>query len=77
MDIEDRLKRLENAVSSLIEYINTYNINTVRRDYDSWQRRQEALHRHRLNFEYTVSEQVYPNTRGEEEGEDEIDVGSI
>ena len=76
MDIEDRLKRLENAVSSLIEYVNKYNINTVKRDYDTWQRRQEALHRHKLSFEYNVSGQVYPDPR-KVEGEDEIDVDSI
>ena len=73
MDIEDRLKKLENAVSFLIEYVSKYNINTAKRDYDTWQRRQEALHRHKLSFEYTVS---YPNPR-EVEGEDKIDGDSI
>ena len=59
-----------------LPWLNTYKNATQtpsKWDYDTWQRRQEELHRHRLRFEYTDSEQV-PR---EVEGEDEIDGGSI
>jgi len=53
----------------------------VKRDYDSYQRREEALHRHRLRFDYTVSALVHPSTWNppdkSEQGEDEIDGSAI
>jgi len=52
------------AVSSLIDYINKYNINTVKRDYDCFLKREEASHRHKLSYDYTVGTLVWPNPPG-------------
>ena len=64
MNTDQRLKRLESVVSSLIDYINKYNINTVKRDYDCFLKREEASHRHKLSYDYTVGTLVWPNPPG-------------
>ena len=74
MNTDQRLQRLESVVTSLIDYINKYNINTLRRDYNTFLKREEASHRHKLRFDYTVGALVQPNICGEnEQAEDEID----
>jgi len=54
MDVEQRVRKLETLVTLLVEYINRYNItNVVNANHLQLLSlsRDEALHRHRVNYE--------------------------
>jgi len=83
MDTEQRIRRLENTLALLHDYIDRYNItNVITVDYLRLLslRREEALLRHRINYEYnnnnnssSSSSSSNNNVDREEEEEDEID----
>lgn len=52
MDYGQRLKRLGNVGTLLLDYTSRYNINTFRVDYDCCVKREEASCRHKLIYEF-------------------------
>ena len=72
MDVEQRVRKLETLVTLLVEYINRYNIsNAVNANHLQLLSlsRDEALHRHRINYEV----RSHKNDDDDELAEDEID----
>jgi len=52
MDYGQRLKRLGNVGTLLLDYTSRHNINTFRVDYDCCVKREEASCRHKLIYEF-------------------------
>jgi len=77
MDVEQRVRKLKTLVSLLVEYINRYNItNVVNANHLQLLSlsRDEALHRHRVNYEV----RNHNNDDDDDElAEDEIDGGAV
>ena len=74
MDVEQRVRKLETLVTLLVEYINRYNINNaVNANHLQLLSlsRDEALHRHRINYE--VRSHKNDDNDDDELAEDEID----
>ena len=79
MDTEQRIRRLESTLAIVVDYINRYNIsNVVTVDHLRLLslRREEAIHRHRINCEYNNNNNNNNNRSSSSsdcEAEDEID----
>ena len=79
MDVEQRVRKLETLVTLLVEYINRYNINNaVNANHLQLLSlsRDEALHRHRINYEVR-NHKDDDNNDDDELAEDEIDGGAV
>ena len=73
MDTEQRIRRLESTLALVVHYINRYNItNVVTVDHlrSLSLRREEAIHRHGINFEYNNNRS---HSSSDCEAENEID----
>jgi len=83
MDVEQRVRKLETLVTLLVEYINRYNItNVVNANHLQLLSlsRDEALHRHRVNYEvrnHNNDDKNRSSSNSDCEGEDEIDGGAV
>ena len=78
MEVEQRIRKLETLVTLLVEYINRYNINnTVNANHLQLLSlsRDEALHRHRINYE--VRSHSNDDNDDDELAEDEIDGDAV
>ena len=77
MDTEQRIRRLESTLALVVDYINRYNIsNVVTVDHLRLLslRREEAIHRHKINFEYNNNNNNNRSSSSSDcEAEDEID----
>jgi len=79
MEIEQRVRRLETLVTLLIQYIDRYNItNIVKANHLHLLslNRDEALHRHRVNYK-ACNHDNNVNDDDNEMTEDEIDCSSL
>jgi len=79
MEMEQRVRRLETLVNLLIQYINRYNItNVVKANHLQLLslNRDEALHRHRVNYE-ACNHENHDDNDDDELAEDEIDRSSL
>ena len=80
MDVELRVRKLETLVTLLVEYINRYNINNaVNANHLQLLSlsRDEALHRHRINYEVRNHKDDDNDNDDDELAEDEIDGGAV
>jgi len=79
MDVEQHVRKLETLVTLLVEYINRYNItNAVNANHLQLLslNRNEALHRHRVNYE--VRNHVNHDDNDDDElAEDDIDGSTV
>ena len=77
MDTEQRIRRLESTLALVVDYINRYNIsNVVTVDHLRLLslRREEAIHRHRINCEYNNNNNNNrSSSSSDRDAEDEID----
>jgi len=79
MEMEQRVRRLETLVNLLIQYIDRYNItNVVKANHLQLMSlsRDEALHRHRVNYE-ACNHDNHDDNDDDELAEDEIDCSSL
>jgi len=80
MDVEQLVRKLETLVTLLVEYINRYNINNavnVNQLQLLSQSRDEALHRHRINYEVRKHNNDDNDNDDDELAEDEIDGDAV
>jgi len=80
MEVERRIRKLETLVTLLVEYINRYNIN-IAVNANHLQllslNRDEALHRHRINYEVRNHSNDDDDNDDDELAEDEIDGDAV
>ena len=79
MEVEQRIRKLETPVTLLVEYVNRYNTN-IAVNANHLQllslNRDEALHRHRINYEVRNHSNDDDND-DDELAEDEIDGDAV
>ena len=80
MEMEQRVRRLEKLLTLLVEYINRYNITNVAKANQLQLlslSRDEALHKHRVNYEACNHDNHDNDDDDNELAEDEIDCSSL
>ena len=74
MDVERRIRKLETTLSLLVNYINLYNVGIDDRHMRLLSsRREEALLRYRINYEFNKNNNDDGGHDVDADGEDEID----
>jgi len=74
MDVERRLRKLETTLSLLVDYINRYNVGNDDHHMRLLSlRREEALLRYRINYEFNNNNNDDGGHDVDADGEDEID----